>query len=91
MSYLPYLADRSRRIRRARLIAHFGDDAGFEAAARADRSRDLGNHLHFCRWRQIERLIVLLGVRSRGRHGSLIALQPLSASKPAVARAERRS
>jgi len=33
----------------------------FEAQARAERSRDLGNALHFCRWRQIERLILLLG------------------------------
>ena len=40
----------------------FGDDAGFEAASRADRSRSVGNHLHFCRWRQIERLIVLMSV-----------------------------
>lgn len=43
------------------LIARFGDDAGFEAAARADRSRDLGNAVRFCHWRQIERLIVVLG------------------------------
>ena len=43
------------------LIEVFGAEAGFEAQARADRSRDLGNHLHFCRWRQIERLILLLG------------------------------
>jgi hypothetical protein len=42
------------------LIARFGDEAGLEAAARADKSRDIGNYLHFCRWRQIERLIVLL-------------------------------
>jgi hypothetical protein len=42
------------------LIAHFGFDAALEAAARADRSRDLGNVVHFCRWRQIERLVTLL-------------------------------
>lgn len=41
-------------------MAAFGDNAGYEAAARADRSRDQGNHIHFCHWRQIERLIVLL-------------------------------
>ena len=33
-----------------------------EAAARADKSRDLGNHIHYCRWRQIERLVVLMSV-----------------------------
>ena len=60
MSPLPYLADRAQFHDAAELIARFGDDAGYEAAARADRSRDLGNHIHFCRWRQIERLIVLL-------------------------------
>ncbi|MDQ2879467.1 MAG: hypothetical protein M3R41_10385 [Pseudomonadota bacterium] len=59
---MPFLTD-SRDIADAtQLIAAFGDDAGFEAAARADKSRDLGNHVHFCRWRQIERLIVLMSV-----------------------------
>jgi hypothetical protein len=44
------------------LIAMYGDDAGYEAASRADASRDRGNAIHFARWRQIERLIVLLSV-----------------------------
>lgn len=57
---LPYVADRSMLADASELLARFGEDAGFEAAARADRSRDLGNVVHFCRWRQIERLIVLL-------------------------------
>ena len=62
MSYMPYLADRAEVSDAAELISRFGDDAGFEAASRADKSRDVGNHVHFCRWRQIERLIVLLSV-----------------------------
>ncbi len=62
MSIIPYLADRAHVTDAAELIAMFGDDAGFEAAARADRYRDLGNHIHFCRWRQIERLIVLMSI-----------------------------
>ena len=62
-STIPYVADRAHVTDAAELIAMFGDDAGFEAAARADRYRDLGNHIHFCRWRQIERLIVLMSVR----------------------------
>lgn len=62
MENLPYLADRGQVADAAELIARFGEDAGPEAAARADRSRDLGNHLHFCRWRQIERLVVLFSV-----------------------------
>lgn len=44
----------------AEMIETFGESASGEAAARAGRSRDLGNHIHFCRWRQIERLIDLL-------------------------------
>ena len=62
MSAMPYLADRAHVSDAAELIRLFGDDAGFEAAARADKYRDLGNHIHFCRWRQIERLIVLMSV-----------------------------
>ena len=42
------------------LIERYGDDAGFEAAARADRSRDDGNVARFCHWRQIERVIATL-------------------------------
>ena len=42
------------------LIARYGDDAGFEAAARADRSRDDGNVARLCHWRQIERVIASL-------------------------------
>ena len=44
----------------AELIERFGDDAGFEAAARADISRDAGNVIRFCHWRQIERVIATL-------------------------------
>jgi len=42
------------------LIERFGDDAGFEAAARAERSRDDGNVARYCHWRQIERVIATL-------------------------------
>jgi len=44
----------------ADLIDRYGDDAAFEAAARAERSRDLGNVARFCHWRQIERVIATL-------------------------------
>ncbi|HEX8302023.1 hypothetical protein [Sphingomonas sp.] len=59
---LPYLADTLQVADATHLIATFGDSAGSEAAARADQYRDLGNHINFCRWRQIERLIVLLSI-----------------------------
>jgi hypothetical protein len=42
------------------LIERYGDDAGFEAALRAERSRDEGNVARFCHWRQIERVIATL-------------------------------
>jgi hypothetical protein len=57
---LPYLVDRKSYDDAAELMTRFGDNAGYEAAARADRSLHQGNHIHFCHWRQIERLIVLL-------------------------------
>jgi hypothetical protein len=42
------------------LMRRFGDDAGFEAAARAQQSRDDGNVVRFCHWRHIERVIAML-------------------------------
>ena len=60
MDMMPYLGDRREIADANELIARFGELAGSEAAARAVRSRDLGNHIHFCRWRQIERLIALM-------------------------------
>ncbi len=46
------------------LMAQYGKAAGNEAASRADASRDLGNHISFCRWRQIERLISMLSLKA---------------------------
>ena len=60
MTPVPYVADRAVLADATDLIARFGLEAAIEAASRADRSRDLGNVIHFCRWRQIERMIVLL-------------------------------
>ena len=42
------------------LIEQFGESAMYEAASRAERSRDLGNVARFCHWRQIERVIAAL-------------------------------
>lgn len=41
------------------LIANHGIMAAEEARQRARASRDIGNHIDFCRWRQIERYIAL--------------------------------
>ena len=56
----PYIHGRLALVEASDLIDRFGDDAGLEAAARAERSRDDGNLLRFCHWRQIERVIVTL-------------------------------
>lgn len=55
-----HVPDRSAIAEASELIDRFGIHAISEAAARADRSRELGNVIHFCRWRQIERIIPIL-------------------------------
>jgi hypothetical protein len=56
----PFINGRGALADAALLLETFGDNAGFEAAARAEASRDKGNVLRFCHWRQIERVIVTL-------------------------------
>lgn len=55
-----HVADRAALAEATELIARFGDLAPLEAASRADRSRSLGNVIHFCHWRQVERAIGML-------------------------------
>ena len=56
----PFIHGRVALADASELIDRYGDDAGFEAAMRAERSRDLGNVVRFCHWRQIERVIAAL-------------------------------
>jgi hypothetical protein len=56
----PFIQGRTALADASELIERFGDDAGFEAAARAERSRDDGNVVRFCHWRHIERVIATL-------------------------------
>jgi hypothetical protein len=56
----PFIHGRLALADASELIERYGDGAGFEAAARADRSRDEGNIARFCHWRQIERVIATL-------------------------------
>jgi hypothetical protein len=56
----PFIHGRLALADAAELIDVYGDDAGFEAAVRAERSRDEGNVARFCHWRQIEREIATL-------------------------------
>jgi len=60
MTAMPFVADRAMVHEANGLLATYGDDAGFEAAARAERFRTIGNVSDFCRWRQIERLVLVL-------------------------------
>ncbi len=56
----PYIHCRSSLADAAELIEHYGDQAMIEAAARAATSRNAGNVVRFCHWRQIERVIAAL-------------------------------
>jgi len=56
----PFISGRPALRDAAELIEAYGDNAGLEAAFRAERSRDAGNVERFCHWRQIERVITAL-------------------------------
>lgn len=56
----PFIHGRSTLADAADLLERYGDDAGLEAATRAERSRDAGNVVRFCHWRQIERVVATL-------------------------------
>jgi hypothetical protein len=66
---LVYLSDRAAVSDADELIGRFGEHAQSEAARRAGHSRSLGNVVHYCRWRQIERMIALL---AGGRAGATL-------------------
>ena len=59
----PYISDAAQATAAAELVSRFGARAATEAARRADRSRGVGNYVHFCRWRQVERLVEVLAAR----------------------------
>ena len=64
-----FIAGRSAVTDAVSLVDQYGPDAPFAAATRAMQSRDAGNVLKFCHWRQIERLSALLA--SNNIEGSL--------------------
>lgn len=51
----------------AEMMALFGVDAADQARQRARQSRDRGNVVLFCRWREAQRLIGFLSVGPEGR------------------------
>lgn len=62
MSPHVHISDSAAVQEAAELIDRFGEFAADEAAARARSSRNLGNVIHYCHWRQIQRLIEYLDV-----------------------------
>jgi len=62
----PYVSDRAHIACAQDLITMFGALAPLEAAARANHSRTLGNHIHFCKWREVARLIDVLTTAPEG-------------------------
>lgn len=56
----PFVADHASALDALALLTDFGPRATGEAGARAERSRDRGNVVSFCRWRQIERLLAVM-------------------------------
>ncbi len=64
-----FIAGRSSVTDAMLLVDEYGVDAPLAAAMRAVQSRDSGNVLKFCHWRQIERLSALLA--SNDVEGSL--------------------
>lgn len=60
MTPMPYLTSSNCAKAATDLMTTFGINAGQEASSRAHQSRDVGNIVLFCRWRQIERLILVL-------------------------------
>jgi len=55
-----YIASRGSLDAATALIEAFGDTAVMEAAAQAQKYRNVGNAIRFCEWRQIERIVSVL-------------------------------
>ena len=60
MIVLPYLSDRADVVAATQLLADHGGAAAVEAAMRAHDGLTRGNVRDFCRWKQIERLVLVL-------------------------------
>ena len=61
LEQIQFVIDREAYDGAEQLIECWGEAALAEAAARAERSRDLGNHIHYTRWCRVGRVILLLG------------------------------
>ena len=63
VSPMPVFTDRMAYDEADNMIAILGQSAALHAADNADTAREKGNHIRFCHWRQVERLIVMLSVK----------------------------
>jgi hypothetical protein len=64
MSEAIYVHDRAVAQAATALIDSHGAQAAKEAHARANSSRNIGNVINFCKWRQVKRLITEMENRS---------------------------
>ena len=64
MNHYVHTAGRGAFAEAAELLSNFGEAAVSEARRRAGKSRDLGNIIHFCRWREVERMIGTLAAKA---------------------------
>ena len=62
--YIPLYVSHRDVVEAETLMALYGEAAGLEASERAEASRNIGNHIHYCRWRQIERLVIFLNLKT---------------------------
>ena len=54
---MPFAADRKTVDAASSLMMMYGSSAAAEALARADVSRNRGNVIRFCHWRQVKHVI----------------------------------
>ncbi len=66
MHLTPYIHSRAEASAAAQLMLDFGDMAKIEANSRASASRDRGNLIKFCHWRQVALLVDVMDVRPEG-------------------------
>jgi len=60
---MPVFTDREAYDEADNMLTILGSSAAIHAADNADQARERGNHIRFCHWRQVERLIVMLNVQ----------------------------
>ncbi len=60
---MPVFTDRMAYDEADNMLTILGQSAALHAADNADDARERGNHIRFCHWRQVERLIVMLSVQ----------------------------